>query len=125
MAKEVLTKLSDNDLAQVCGGQIYFATGENGPRWYVPSPTCNRNIYDYSYSGWFSTEEGAVTYARVNGLWMDVTPCESYQQASDAAEAKGVLYEIRGKAPNQMNPSKWEEQLTELIWYGKVTRFSY
>ncbi len=125
MAKEVLTKLSDDDLAQVCGGQIYAATEGNVTRWYVATPPGNRNIYDYSYSGWFSTEEGAVTYAQVNGLWMDIIPCESYRQARVAAAAKGVLYEIRGKVPNQMNPSKWEEQLTELIWCGKVTPFSY
>ncbi len=125
MAKEVLTKLSDDDLAQVCGGQIYAATEGNVTRWYVPSPPCNRNIYDYSYGGWFSTKIGALNYARSNGLWMDITPCESYRQARVAAAAKGVLYEIRGKVPNQMNPSKWEEQLTELIFSKKVSPFSY
>lgn len=121
MAKEVLTKLSNNDLAQVCGGQLYFATGEKGPRWYAPTPPGNT----ISYSGWFSTEQGAVTYARVNGLWMDITPCDDYRQARVAAAAKGVLYEIIGKVPNQMNPSKWEDQLTELILSKKVSPFSY
>ena len=121
MAKEVLTKLSNDDLAQVCGGQIYAATEGNVTRWYVPSPPGNT----ISYSGWFSTEEGAVTYARVNGLWMDITPCDDFRQARVAAAAKGVLYEIRGKVPNQMNPSKWEDQRRELSLSKKVSPFSY
>lgn len=125
MAKEVLTKLSNDDLKHVCGGQIYAATENNVTRWYVPSPPCNRDIFAYSYSGWFSTEQGAVIYARVNGLWLDITPCESYRQARGAAAAKGVLYETRNEAPSQMNPSKWEAQLTELTWCGRVAPFNY
>lgn len=121
MAKEVLTKLSDNDLAQVCGGQIYAATENNLTRWYVPCPPDN----EYDYSGWFSTEEGAVTYAHVNGLWLDITHCESYKQARAAAEARGALYGCVKNVPYYMNAQKWDKQLMELNKHGKVSPFSY
>lgn len=121
MAKEVLTKLSNDDLKHVCSGQIYFATGEKGPRWYVPTPPSNK----YDYSGWFSTKKGAVNYARVNGLWLDITPCESYKQASAAAEASGALYCCVKNVPYYMNAQKWNEQLMELNKHGKVSPFSY
>lgn len=121
MAREVLTKLSNDDLVQVCGGQIYAATEGNVTRWYVPTPPGSKT----RYSGYFTTEIGALNYARTNGLWMDTTTCESYHQASVAASAKGIFYEIQEKVPSQMNPSKWNGQLTEFFWHNKVSPFSY
>lgn len=121
MAKEVLTKLSNDDLVQVCGGQIYFATGGKGARWYVPTPPSNK----YAYSGWFTTEKGAVNYARVNGLWLDVTRCESYRQARLAAEAYGIWFNILRRVPKETSPEKWDAQYMELTFSNKVSSFNY
>lgn len=120
MAKEVLTKLSNDDLKNVCGGQIYAAMGEKGPRWYVPTPRGNK----YAYSVCFSTENGAVNYARVKGLWFDITSCASYQQAKMAAEAYGFWYDIQD-VPAETSPEKWNAQYGDFNKTKRVSSFNY
>ena len=120
MAKEVLTKLSNDDLAQVCGGQIYSAKEGNVTKYFVPTPP--KDKYKVSF---FETEQLALDYAKKKGLWMDTTECDSYQQATAAAAAKSDFYCCVNNIPSQMNPSKWQAQLTELIFCKKVSPFSY
>ena len=120
MAKEVLTKLSDNDLAQVCGGQIYAATEGNVTKYFVPTPP--KDKYKVRL---FETEQLALNYTKNNGLWMDTTECDSYQQATAAAAAKSDFYYCVKNIPSNMNAQKWYDQYTEFIFGKKVSPFSY
>lgn len=120
MAKEVLTKLSNDDLAQVCGGQIYSATEGNVTKYFVPTPP--KDKYKVRF---FDTEQLALNYTKINGLWMDTTECDSYQQATAAAAAKSDFYCCVNNIPSKMNAQKWNEQLMELNKLGKVSPFSY
>lgn len=120
MAKEVLTKLSNDDLAQVCGGQIYAATEGNVTKYFVPTPP--KDKYKVRF---FETEQLALNYTKNNGLWMDTTYCDSYRQATAAAAAKSCFYYCVNDVPCHMNAQKWEGQYTDLIFCGKVSSFSY
>ena len=120
MAKEVLTKLSNDDLAQVCGGQIYAATEGNVTKYFTPTPP-----KDKYRARVFDTEQKALEYTKDNGLWMDTTPCESYHQATAAAVAKSDFYYYVNNVPFNMNARKWEDQYEKLISSKKVSPFSY
>lgn len=119
MSRQVLTKLNENDLKNICGGQIYSATGNNGKLFFVPSVNTTK-----SYNC-FSTRAKALSCAKMNGLWLDETSCDSYLQASLAASSYTTWYKMRGSVPREMNPNKWQDQYFDLQWRNEVDSFVY
>ena len=120
MAKDVLTKLSNDDLAQVCGGQIYAATEGNVTKYFVPTPP-----KDKYRARFFETEQLALNYAGKNGLLMNTTRCDSYKKARNNAIAKSESYRSENAVPSDLYPDDWQCQYIELLFGVTISPFSY
>ena len=120
MAKEVLTKLSNDDLAQVCGGQIYAATEGNVTKYFVPTPP-----NDKYRARFFETEQLALEYASKNGLFMHTVICQDYQEAINGATAKRKSYHSQNAVPSDLYPNDWQCQYIEFLFGVTISPLSY
>lgn len=120
MAKEVLSKLSNDDLVQVCGGQIYTATEGNVTKYFVPAPP-----KDKYRARFFDTEQKALEYASKKGLFMNTNSCQSYQQARAEATSMSEIYHSKNAVPSDLYPDDWQCQYIELLFGVTISPFSY
>ena len=120
MAKEVLTKLSNDDLAQVCGGQIYAATEGNVTKYFTPTPP-----KDKYRARVFNTEQMALEYTSQNGLFMNTNSCPSYQQAMAEANSMSEFYRSENAVPSYLYSDAWQGQYIEFLFGVTISPFSY